>query len=525
MHDFSYAARSLRKSPGFTAAAVLTLALGLGASVSVFCLLNAVLLRDLPVSSPEELVEVSIVTRTGREAGLSLPIFREFSAAQDVFSDLIGWTGNLLATIEVNGELTQGGVWGVTGNFYRELGIRPFAGRLLTADDVNLLRFESAPVAVIGYTFWQRTAGSDPSIIGRSIRVEGTSFTVVGIAPRGFTGFNLTHEPDVTVPVTAQAAISNSSYDFASTPGLLWLRVVGRLMPGRSIQQARVRLAALWSEVKATTVPATYEGARREGFLSLALDLKSAAKGVDRVLRPRLAQPLYVVMALALLILLLACVSLAGLMLSRSIARSREVGICMALGASRWQIARQVLAEALLLSAIAVGCSLIFAAWTSRVMFAYIVRGFNVPSTLDVGPDPRVLAVTGLLALVVGLLFSAVPAWRASHRDPALLLQEGPNVTAATGRTGAVLVGTQIALSIVLLINAGLLVRTLELLAHVDPGLQTDGVLILEPRSRPGAHEGLDYESYHRQLIEELRSVRGVRAASISQGTPLMGAD
>ena len=251
MHDFSYAARSLRKSPGFTAAAVLTLALGLGASVSVFCLLNAVLLRDLPVSSPEELVEVSIVTRTGREAGLSLPIFREFSAAQDVFSDLIGWTGNLLATIEVNGELTQGGVWGVTGNFYRELGIRPFAGRLLTADDVNLLRFESAPVAVIGYT-------------GRSIRVEGTSFTVVGIAPRGFTGFNLTHEPDVTVPVTAQAAISNSSYDFASTPGLLWLRVVGRLMPGRSIQQARVRLAALWSEVKATTVPATYEGARRE---------------------------------------------------------------------------------------------------------------------------------------------------------------------------------------------------------------------------------------------------------------------
>ena len=148
-----------------------------------------------------------------------------------------------------------------------------------------------------------------------------------------------------------------------------------------------------------------------------------------------------------------------------------------------------------------------------------------MPSTLDVGPDPRVLAVTGLLALVVGLLFSAVPAWRASHRDPALLLQEGPNVTAATGRTGAVLVGTQIALSIVLLINAGLLVRTLELLAHVDPGLQTDGVLILEPRSRPGAHEGLDYESYHRQLIEELRSVRGVRAASISQGTPLMGAD
>jgi predicted permease len=523
--DVRYALRSYARSPAFAAVAIATLTLAIGANTAIFSLLNALVLRELPVRDPDSLVLIHTVNPVTSEGAFSLPAFRELAERQRSFSSLIGWLSNSVVTVEIDGRRTRGAVSTVTGNYFPELGVGPAAGRLLGDNDVDLHAIASAPVAVLGYSFWQREFGGDPSVVGRTIRVEATPFTVIGVAPRGFTGFGLIIEPDVTVPITMQPQVMDFlAADFArGTTNSV--RVIGRLRAGGTIDQARAELAAIWPAIRTATVPPEWSGPQRERFLTTRIDVKPAATGVETRLRERYTRPLTIVMGIALLILLIACVNLASLLLARAAARTQEIGIRLALGAGRGRIARQVLVEGLLLSLGGAALGLLFAAWTSGAIVRVMFSDYLVPAGLDVTPDARMFAFTAATSVFVAALFSAAPAWRLTRGSAVEALQHNTRAATASSRTGRRLVGAQIALSLVLVANAGLLVRTLQQIRSVPAGMQADDVSVTYPGPLPGGYKGgaAANDSYYPLVVDRLRSVRGVHAASIATFKPAGG--
>src|SRR5207253_1116653 len=241
----------LRKNPGFTAVAILSLALDTGANVSIFTLINALLLRDLPVPHPERLVELSLV-RQGHKITFSYPMFRELDRGQRVFSALIAWSGPWLSNVEVNGVLAQSRVCSATGNYYSELRVAPLLGRLLTLEDINPHAGSTSQVAVIGYEFWQRRFGGAPDVIGKQVRIEGQPFTIVGVTRRWFTGMTPGEPPDVTIPITVFPLINGNTFTLDER-SVLWVRITGRLKDGITIDQVRSQLQSFWPEVLLAT--------------------------------------------------------------------------------------------------------------------------------------------------------------------------------------------------------------------------------------------------------------------------------
>jgi ABC-type antimicrobial peptide transport system permease subunit len=287
LDDARYALRGFRKTPAFTAVALLTLTLAIGANTALFSLLNALVLRDLPVRKPGELVLLHTITSTTNEGAFSLPMFREIARQQRSFSALIGWLSNGVARVDANGSQTYAALSTVTGNYFSELDVRPAAGRLLTEEDVNLPALTGAPVAVLGYSFWQRRFAGDPGAVGRTLRVEGVPLTIVGVAPRGFTGFGLVLEPDVTTPITLQPQLGVVVESVFRSGVASSIRIIGRLKPGVTIDQARAEASTMWPAIKEATVPAAYGGAQRGRFMAARIGVKSAAKGLETRLRDR----------------------------------------------------------------------------------------------------------------------------------------------------------------------------------------------------------------------------------------------
>jgi predicted permease len=519
--DVRHAMRVMRRAPAFTAIAILSLSLGIGANAAVFALLNAVVLRKLPVPEPDRLVALATVRPGGNEGGFSFPAFEELARAQQVFSSLVGYWGDGVFNVEADGVLVRGDVWAVTGNFYSALGVSPFAGRLLVDDDVNLAARTPAMVAVLGYGVWQREFGGDLSIIGRTVRVESATFTIVGIAPRRFTAVGITSEPDVTIPLTAVPQIAGGTpLERFTTLRSPWVSAIGRLRRDRSLADARAQFTALWPRIRAAAVPPEYVGKEREDFLATRLDVTSGARGKEYFLRSRFTGPLYIVLGVAGLVLLIACVNLASLMLSRAAARGHEMSVRLALGASRWRLARQLITEGLFLSATAGVGGLVFAAWSSRALATLMTRDYLVPSVLDVSPDGRVLAFTAAVAVVAGVLFSLVPAWRVTRQDPAVMLQQSARTVAGAGRTGRLLIVTQVALSVVLLMDAGLLVRTLQQLRALDLGFRRDGVVMAGLFPRPDGYTKFDPDRYYPELVQRIAAMPGVRDAALTRARP-----
>jgi len=506
--DIRYGFRLIKQSPGFAVVTVLTLALGIGANAAIFTVLNALVLRNLPVSHPDRLVEVAPIYRNGAAVPFSFPVLQQLQQNQRVFSDLFGWTPGLEYNVETNGELSRTTVRGVTGNYYGALGTSPLLGRLIGPEDTVT---PGTPVAVIGYEFWSRRFSRDPAVIGRTIRIEGTSFTIAGVSRKWFMGMMPGTPPDITIPITAGPFAGQTT-----ERALLWIFVAGRLRDGVTIEQARQQLHSFWSETLVSAAPTTAPGPRLQSWLAMGLKLNSAATGVNRDLREHIQNPLRVLMGLAGLILLVACINLANLTLARVTARSREMSVRVALGATRLQIIRQLLTETILLSGAGALLAIISANWGGHLLLTMIGARQGGPVLLDLRPDLRVLAFTALAAIATGVLIACAPAWQMVRQHPADVLPLDERTLTGGGRLNKCLIVMQIGFSLVLVFGAGLLFRTFETLSSLDTHFQKESVLQVDLNPRPDGFNGVDINSYRKQLVDAVANLPGVSSASFA---------
>ena len=522
--DIQYATRGFRKTPIFTAVAIVTLTLAIGANTAIFSLLNALVLRDARVREPQTLVQVSSLNAQGFEGGFTYPMYDDFKRRQVTFSSVMGWNwGNY--NITTDGALARGTVSSVSGNYFEQLGARPVIGRLIGPDDVNEASGNPAMVAVIGHTYWRARLGGDPGVIGRQVIMEATPFTIIGVAPPDFLGLALVVESDVTIPLTAFPQFSTFVSADLKTGASMWVRITGRLKPDVTLAQARASIESFWPQLKAEHVPAEFTDGRRDRFLASGLSVQSAAKGVEpgMGLRSRFTRPLYIVLAIAMLVLLIACVNLASLMVARGAAKSHEVGVRLALGAARFRVMRAFVVEGLLLAAAGAIAGVVFALWITDLLASVILRDYVIRATLDVAPDARVAAFTAAVAAAVGIMFSLVPAWRAGRQDVTVSLRQGARTVTSTGRAGRVLVAVQVGLSLVLLTHAGLLVRSLQQVRNVSSGIQGERVFVAYPYEMPGGYRNVDNDTYYPNLVTRLESLPGVERAAISNFKPAGG--
>src|SRR5208282_5179469 len=521
--DLRFGARVLRKSPAFTSIAILSLALAIGANATVFSLLNALLLRELPVRRPSALVSVSALfpDRGGESSPLSLPMLREFSQRQQVFSSLFGWWGDGIFNVETNGALSQDDIWAVTGNFYSELGVSPFAGRLLSPEDGGLNDAAPSLVAVLGHGFWQRHYGGDLSVLGKSIRIEGVPFTVVGIMRPGFTGMSIDTEPDLTIPLMASNLLVPTEFKEIDDRKRFWISAAGRLKDGVTQEQARAQLEALWPAVQSATLPSEFTSEEQQKFLVARLKVESIARGKEWFLRAHFTRPLYILMGVTGLILLVACANLASLMLARAGARSQEMSVRVALGAGRGRLVRQMFTEGLLLSAAGAAAGIFLAYHGSRALLNFMMQDYLVPPALNINPDLHVVTFTSVVTVLTGFLFSVVPAWRAARQDPAAFLQQNSRTLGSgAGPWGKFLVCSQVALSLVLVMGASLFARSLGKVRSIDLGFRSQNVLVAELFPVPNGYTNLHDDVYYPELIRRVAGLPGVRSASFSNFRP-----
>ncbi len=518
LDDLRYALRTLRRNPGFALAAVLCLGLGIGANTAIFSLVNAVMLRSLPVTRPDELVRI---TMAGEGPTFTNPLWEAIRHRQgDVLAGAFASCDQRF-NLATEGPVARAGGALVSGDYFRVLGVRAAVGRVLQpSDDVR-----GCPgTVVLSHDLWRSRFGGARDVVGRTLPLEGHPFTIVGVAQPGFSGVHVGRAAGVFVPICAVAILrEGEGRDYLDARSTWFLDIFGRLRPDGSLAQARAGLAAMARPVYEATVPTEWAPHNQTEYLERTLSAIPAANGLSRV-RGQYRDALYTLMVVVGVVLLVACANVAQLLLARARARRHEIAVRMAIGSGRGRLIRQLLTESMLLAGLGAAVGLAFAQWSSSLLV-----GFLSTSTrqvwLDLSLNWRVLGFTAAVAIATGLLFGLAPAWRSARVSPQLAMRSGTRGVGGDSRqrVARVLVVGQVALSLVLVMAAGLLVGSFQRLATLDPGFRREGVLIVEADWARIPRPDSQSLAVGRELLERLRGVPGVRSAGASFITPISG--
>jgi predicted permease len=522
--DFQFALRAFRKAPVFTAVALLSLALGIGANTAIFTLLDQVLLRLMPVKNPQELVLLHMEgfhygSNWGDNA-LSYPMFRDLQTNNSVFTGMFGRWGTVLSlafngqTERVRGEL-------VSGEYFSVLGVGAAVGRTFTPDDDRVP--DGHPVAVLSYAYWQSRFAADRSIAGKTVAVNGHNFTVVGVAQKGFDGVDLSSPNQIFVPVMMRPQLIpllNEQFEFHNRR-TRWVNVFGRLRPGVSRQQAQASLqpyfhGMLEMEVKEAAFNKASAEVRAR-FLQNVIEVLPGSQGKPRF-REMMATPLWMLMALTGGVLLIACANVASLLVARAASRQKEIAIRLAIGAGRFRIIRQLLVESLLLSVAGGVLGLVLAIWTDHALLAFLPPD-AVAFKLSTTPDLRILLFATVVSLFTGLIFGLVPALQSTKPDVAPTLKDTVGGIVGGGthvRVRKALVAAQVMLSLLLLIGAGLFIRSLRNLRDMGPGFTSGNLAAFELDASLNGYNSERSKLFYRQLSAELKAIPGVRSVGLA---------
>ncbi|MGO8787754.1 MAG: ABC transporter permease [Terriglobia bacterium] len=524
LQDLRYGLRMLAKNPGFTAVAVLTLALGIGANTAIFSLMNVIMLRELPVKSPEQLVLLG----TGRAAGstddfartdlYSYPFFREMRQKNQVFSNASAMVSifftQMHGAVGGKAELEPMNVQLVSGSYFPMLGVNPILGRAFTeAEDEPA---GGHPEAMISYSWWDRRLARDPAAIGKTVTLGSTVYTIIGITPPEFFGTAVGQSPDLWIPLSMEKQVS-PGWNGLDDKSFESLYILGRLKPGVSVTQAQANVNLVARQIWQEFAGPTLSKQQQDDLRHAQIELTPVARGLPK-LSHGAAMPLEILMAVVGLVLLIACANIANLSLARATAREREIAVRMSLGAGRPRLVRQMLTENLLRALAGGALGVVLAGWAANGLLTMVAHGSD-PLPLDVTPDARVLAFTFVVALATALLCGIAPALRATRIALGSSLKEGRGAASVTRRTPLAkgLIVSQVALSLVLLIGAGLFLRTLVNLENVDTGFNKENVLMfgIDPPA-VGYKEDARLVSLYQQIEQRVGAVPGVRADSIS---------
>jgi putative ABC transport system permease protein len=525
-NDLRQAARLLRLNPGFAALAILSLALGIGANTAIFELIDAVVMRTLPVPSPQQLADIQEVhagrigSTVARQKEFSFAIWDQLRQQQKAFSGIAAWSTERFDMGQGGEARYAEGMW-VSGSFFQVLQVQPMLGRLIAqSDDYRGCGIRGA---VISNAFWQREFGGRGNIIGSKLSLDGHPFEIVGVTPPSFFGLEVGRNFDVALPLCTEPAIHREGAWTADST-TWWLAAIGRLNQGWTFKRASAELASIAPGIYSATVPAEYDAAARQDYVRFSLKAQPAATGASP-LRKQYAEPLWMLLSISGLVLLIACANLANLMLARAGARQREMALRLTLGASRLRLTRQLLVESLLLALSGAAIGIALAQVLGRVLTAYI-NNTQDPLFLPLYPDLRVLSFTFGVALLTCVLFGVAPAIQAAGADPATVMKSGGRGLTA-GRERFLLrrglIVSQVALSLVLLVAALLFVQTFRKLLALDAGFRQENVLVADFDFSPLNIPAANRLEYKRELLEKVKNMPGVISASETSMVPLSG--
>lgn len=539
LQDLRFGLRQLRRNPVLSAVIVLSLALGIGANTAIFTLIDAVLLSDLPVRNPQQLVLLEWggglppnVNET--EAGatnppyttFSYPAYLQFSATNRVFSDMFGFAPAGGLAVKSKDQVSQADGTMVTGQFFSTLGVVPLLGRAISSGDEKA---GASAVAVISYTYWTRQFARSRSVLGKTLALNGALYTIVGVMPKDFFGVEPGHDPDLYIPLTQNSHVG--PFGMMSTKGQpmladahhWWLNIMGRLKPGVSRKQALAELNLSFMQGVSELQKAPLKS-NEKPYLIVA-----AGGGGYDVIRSGALEPLLVLMAIVVLLLLAACANVAALLLARSAMRRKEVAVRLALGASRSRLIRQLLTESVMLAAIGGALGLLVAYWGARALGAsWMIRGGGMTMTWSVSPDVNILAFTAAVSVITGILFGLAPAFRETSMDVTPALKENTRSGSAESRRRGLGLGkgwvtAQVAISLILLVGAGLFVRTLDNLEKQDYGFNTHHLLIFYVDPTQAGYTGVEVADFYSRMRERIQAIPGVQSVTYSMVTPLSG--
>jgi predicted permease len=544
LQDLRYGFRMLLKQKGLTSVALLSLALGIGANTALFSIVDAMLLRMLPVKQPERLVlfksvaprEFSVGSYTGsgnrdEQTGLVsrtsfvYQTYQRLRQQPGPMSDIFAF-GTVELNLTTDGQADVANGQAVTGNYYAALGVQPALGRLLTDEDDKP---GAAPVAVLSYRYWQKRFSGDASVVGKQINLNNVSFTVVGVSSKGFDGtMGVGTTQDITLPVALEPQLyADKKNSYMNGAGVWWLRIMGRLQPGATREQAQAQLENTFLQSVLEHRAARQAAAKGNGGNVISdLDPKQYPHlvadpgGQGEMFRRRYYAPsLYLLLGVVGLVLLIACANVANLLLSRAAGRQKEIGLRLALGASRRRLMRQLLTESLLLSILGGLLGILFAIWIKDGLIAVSLWGGRGMSSLEPRLDWRVLGFTFALSLLTGIVFGLAPAWRTTRVDLTPSLKDSGRGSSAVHRSllSRGLVVVQVALSLLLLVGAGLFVRTLLNLQRVDPGFNTQNLLLFDVQPSLIGYKDEKLRQIYGQISERLEAIPGVQGVTFSR--------